>query len=127
LWAKSARHLTLEIPTFKNLDCLSKGADNLPKVIIHRLEEKLVIRSIESILKIPECHTICRHWEFYQIWSVFIVYVVDDFCLPHPEGCAGKNKNLTMTPPTQAKWRPCFATLSDHREMEARASTAWRQ
>lgn len=77
---------------FRHLDLIVKSTGNLPEVIIHRLEEKLVIRSVQGILEIPECHPISRHRKLDQIRGIFVVYVVDDFCFPHPEGCAEKIK-----------------------------------
>lgn len=54
--------------------------------------------------------------------------MIDDFCFPHPEGCAEKIKTLTMTLEIDNKMATkYFSTVSDYCENEAQESRTWRQ
>lgn len=53
----------------------------LPKVVIHGLEEKLVVWSIEDILKVGQSHLIGWDGQFDQIGRLFVVDVVNDLGL----------------------------------------------
>lgn len=59
---------------------------DLPEILIHRFEEEFVAvdRPVaEDIFKIRQSYLVGSHWQFHQIRSFLLVYVVNDFGLRH--------------------------------------------
>lgn len=59
---------------------------DLPKILVHRFEEEFVAvdRPVtEDIFKIRQSYLVWRHWQFHQIRSLLLVYMVNDFRLRH--------------------------------------------
>lgn len=60
-----------------------KPQQQLPEVIVHRFEEKLVIWLLEDILEVRQSDFVRRHGQLHQIRRLLVVEVVDNFGLPH--------------------------------------------
>lgn len=68
------------------VDLLSIFMENLPEIVIHRLEKELVVGPVEYILEIGEGHFLGGNGYFYQVGGLLVVYVVDNLCFVHFSG-----------------------------------------
>ena len=87
-WASSSTISSLTTLEWKKkiLSQMSSGKSrerDSPKIVIHWLEKKLVVWSIKNILKIGQRHLVRRDGQFDEIWCLFFVNVIYDFCFGH--------------------------------------------
>lgn len=74
---------------------------HLPKVIVHRLEEELVVGFVEYPFEVCQGHPLGGHRQLDQIGRLLLIQVVDNLGLPHgdPAGVRGTRRGRSLLYP----------------------------